>query len=72
MKGKSIMENENKVNVNVGGGFLGLLTIAFIILKLCKVITWSWVWVLCPLWAGFALAIVILIITAIIVAIANR
>ena len=66
------MDEKKETNVNIGGGFLGLLTIAFIVLKLCKVITWSWVWVLCPLWIGFALAIVILIITAIIAAIANR
>lgn len=66
------MENEKKININFGGCFTGLLTIAFIVLKLCGVITWSWVWVLSPLWIGFALAIVVLIITAIVVAIANR
>ncbi len=66
------MDEKKETNVNIGGGFCGLLTIAFIVLKLCKVITWSWVWVLSPLWIGFALAIVILIVTAIIVAIANR
>lgn len=26
------------------------LTVLFIALKLCGVITWSWVWVLAPLW----------------------
>lgn len=31
-------------------GFAGLLTIVFIILKLCGVIAWSWWWVLSPLW----------------------
>jgi hypothetical protein len=29
-------------------GFAGLLTIAFIVLKLTKVIDWSWWWVLSP------------------------
>jgi predicted outer membrane repeat protein len=40
-----------------GGGisFAGLLTIVFIVLKLCHVIAWSWLWVLSPLWLGFAL-----------------
>ena len=33
-----------------GIGFVGLLTIAFIILKLTGVITWSWLWVLSPIW----------------------
>lgn len=33
-----------------GIGFCGLLTIAFIVLKLCGVINWSWIWVFAPLW----------------------
>ena len=40
-------------NVNVVGGHLSfdvLLTLVFITLKLCGVITWSWLWVLSPLW----------------------
>jgi len=43
-----------------GIGFGGLLTIVFITLKLLGKITWSWWWVLSPLWIGFALAILIL------------
>ena len=35
-----------------GIGFCGLLTVAFIVLKLTHVIAWSWWWVLCPLWIG--------------------
>lgn len=53
-------KNEN--NTRGGIGFCGLLTIAFIVLKLCKVITWSWVWVLSPLWISFALIILIILI----------
>ena len=56
------MEN-NKNNARSGIGFCGLLTIAFIVLKLCNVITWSWLWVLSPLWISFALVILILLIT---------
>lgn len=38
-------------NTSSGGiGFTGLLTITFIVLKLTNVISWSWVWVLSPLW----------------------
>lgn len=33
-----------------GTGFVGLLTIVFITLKLTHVIAWSWWWVLSPLW----------------------
>jgi hypothetical protein len=38
-----------------GVGFLGLLSIAFIVLKLTGVISWGWAWVLLPLWGPFAL-----------------
>lgn len=41
-----------------GIGFPGLLTIAFIVLKLTGVIVWSWWWVLCPLWLPFLLVLV--------------
>lgn len=41
--------------VNTGGiSFLGLLTIVFITLKLTNIITWSWWWVLLPLWGPMA------------------
>ena len=53
----------NNSNNRTGGiGFTGLLTIVFIVLKLLGVITWSWVWVLSPLWIGAALTIVIILI----------
>lgn len=45
-----------------GIGFLGMLTILFIALKLTKVIAWSWWWVLAPLWIPAAIAIFILIL----------
>lgn len=43
-----------------------LLTVAFVVLKLCKVISWSWWWVFSPLWIDFALSIVIVIVIAIV------
>lgn len=47
---------------NYGGiGFTGLLTIVFITLKLCGVITWSWLWVLSPIWISAALVLGILV-----------
>lgn len=49
-------------NSQSGGiGFLGLLCIVFIVLKLTKVIAWSWWWVLSPIWIPFGIAIVALI-----------
>ena len=43
-------------------GFFGLLTIVFIILKLCKIINWSWLWVLAPIWLPIAIVIIISLI----------
>lgn len=45
-----------------GIGFTGLLTVAFVVLKLCHVINWSWWWVLSPSLIGLSIAIVLLII----------
>lgn len=36
-----------------------ILLIIFITLKLCNLITWSWLWVLAPLWIPVALVLVI-------------
>ena len=48
-----------------GIGFLGLLTIVFITLKLLGHITWSWWWVLAPAWISLAILIVLLVIIGI-------
>lgn len=39
-----------------------LLLVAFIVLKLCDVINWSWWWVFSPVWIPLAIVAVILII----------
>lgn len=45
------MKMDNRYETQRGGiGFCGLLTIAFIVLKLTGVISWSWIWVLAPIW----------------------
>lgn len=44
-----------------GMGFTSVLTIIFIVLKLCKVITWSWWWVLSPIWISWGLALVLIL-----------
>ena len=60
------MENNGKISFG-GLGFGSTLTIVFIVLKLLKVITWSWLWVLSPLWISAAFSILIVIIVAIII-----
>ena len=62
-----------KKNVSSGGiGFGSLLAVAFIVLKLCKVINWSWWWVLAPLWISAILWLVLIIIAVVICAFGKR
>ena len=51
----SSSSNRNSDSTKGGVGFCGLLAIAFIVLKLIGVITWSWVWVLSPIWIPFCI-----------------
>ena len=51
-------------NAKGGISFLGLLTVAFIVLKLCKVIDWSWFWVLSPVIIPTGIVLFIIIIVA--------
>lgn len=45
------MTRNTSSNGKSGGiGFMGLLTLLFIALKLTGFITWSWWWVLAPIW----------------------
>jgi len=67
------MSNSNTSSSSSGGiGFLGLLTVLFVGLKLTNYIDWSWWWVLSPLWLGFVVVFVILLILAIIAALLER
>ena len=49
-------------NYSGGIGFCGLLTIAFIVLKLTKCIAWSWWWVFAPIWTPIAIILLMLAI----------
>lgn len=44
-----------------GMGFTSVLAVIFIVLKLCKVITWPWWWVLSPIWISWGLALVLIL-----------
>ena len=54
--------NNNSVGSSGGIGFVGVLTIVFIVLKLLGKIAWSWWWVLSPIWISVILVIIYLII----------
>ena len=52
--------------------FCGLLAVLFIGLKLTGLIAWSWWWVYAPLWGGYALAAIGLIVAFIFLSIVDR
>jgi len=54
-----------------GIGFLGLLTIVFITLKLLDYIDWSWWWILSPILISIAIVLLFLIVL-VLVAICNK
>ena len=56
-KARNYMDDNSK-----GISFCGLLAILFIALKLTGFISWSWLWVLSPIWIPTVIGIVILII----------
>ena len=56
------MTTEVKTNAQIGPGFLGILTLIFITLKLTGYISWSWLWVLAPLWVPLAIVLTIFVV----------
>ena len=65
------MANQSSSN-NGGISLFGLLGVAFIVLKLCKVINWSWWLVTLPLWGGIGLILLILLLVVIIEILARK
>ena len=59
-------EKKAKVKFPSLGTILGIV---FIVLKLCGVIEWSWVWVLAPFWIGAIIVILTLIFVTLVAAI---
>jgi hypothetical protein len=54
-----------------GISFPGALTVLFVGLKLTNVITWSWWWVLSPIWISLSIAVVVIAIAIIIASFAG-
>jgi hypothetical protein len=54
----------NNININILplNSFISLLTVLFIGLKLTHYISWSWWWVLSPIWIPAVLVIGILLV----------
>lgn len=55
---------ENNKSTSIG--FPSLLLLAFIVLKLCHVINWSWIWVISPLWISVLIYILAAVICLVI------
>ena len=57
------------------GGGIGIsstIGVVFIILKLCKVIAWPWLWVLCPFWIPLAVIVLVIGILALVTVVSKR
>ena len=63
---------EKKVSGTIGVGVTGLLQVAFVVLKLCGVIKWSWWWVLSPSWITIGIVILFLLGYIILTVIADK
>jgi len=57
---------------NKGMGLDIILTIVFLVLKLCEVITWSWWWVFSPIWISWGITILVIAVLAIFFPVAFR
>lgn len=62
----------NNSNAYIGVGVFDVLGIIFVVLKLCNVITWSWLWVTSPFWIPIGIWLVCLVVVLVIVAIKER
>lgn len=56
------MKNENSSAASSAIGLPTLLTVAFVVLKLCHVIDWSWWWVLSPTLIELSIVIIVLVV----------
>ena len=62
------MSNENKTTISFGGFGLGtLLTVVFLVLKLCGVIDWAWIFVFLPIIISVGFTILVWLVAFIIV-----
>lgn len=66
--GRYFKNTEETINLS----FFGIVALVFIILKLTGTITWSWLWVLSPLWIGLILCTIIVAVVLIIMKIVMK
>lgn len=52
------------MTVGRGAGVLDLLGVAFVVMKLCGVVSWRWIWVLMPFWIQLAAGLLAMMVIA--------
>ena len=62
----------NKTTSGGGITFVSLLQLVFIVLKLCGVVTWSWVFVLMPLIVATGITIILFAVLAILMLVGGK
>ena len=60
------MSENNSSAASSAIGLPTLLTVVFVVLKLCHVIDWSWWWVLSPIWIEIVLSLIFLIVVIVV------
>lgn len=68
----SIQDKEINLNLGLPGGFLGLLTVIFLLLKVFDYTDWWWGWVFAPIWIPLALVGIVLGFVILVLFIAAR
>ena len=63
---------KREIRINIGFGFVEGLALLLIVLKLTNRVTWSWLWVLAPIWIQLILLFVALVGLAAIVIVASK
>lgn len=53
---------DNTNHATGGVGLCSLFGIVFLVLKLCGLVDWRWLWVLAPFWGGLALHVLVAVI----------
>ena len=61
------MEKKTEIKT-VGFCFFDALAILFIALKLCGISTWSWFWVLSPIWIQLVVLVIAIVVMVVIAA----
>lgn len=54
------MSTNRKASATGGASTVSLLGVALVVLKLCHLIDWPWIWVLAPFWLAPAVCVAVL------------